>query len=264
MRKRRLRTIVAPFTVAAPAGARIRDRLRVTAEEAAVLRLVGDHLGHQQRADLAERVSLGKVKAKDNQRAGRKKKLTALSSSRWAGTMTRASEDQYQLSVRVLFDERAGLRRAIHAITKRLAAPCGQRAGTVRGYPGQAERWQKQRRLQVLTARLAAVETRIETGRPSIVVGGRRLAKVRHNLDKAQLTEGQWRQRWDAERRFLTADGESGAPHGNYTITADPGTGEVSMVLPTPLRYLANAPEAGTSSRAPWASLTGGRNGRTG
>ncbi|WP_315894467.1 hypothetical protein [Streptomyces sp. P9(2023)] len=207
-----------------------------------MLRQVGEHLGHYQRADLAERVALGRVKVKDNQRAARKKTLTAVSSSRWAGAMTRAGEDQYQLSLRCLFDERASLRRAVRAIERRLAVPCGQRKGKTRGYPDQAERAQKQRRLQVLESRLVDVEDRIENGRPAIVVGGRHLAKIRHNLDKAGLTETEWRQRWEAERLFLTADGESGAPHGNYTITVHPETGEVAIVLPEPLRHLANAP----------------------
>ncbi|MCC3770764.1 hypothetical protein K6I34_003457 [Streptomyces sp. UNOC14_S4] len=206
------------------------------------MRLVGEHLGHHQRADLAERVALGRVKVKENRRAERKKKLTAVSSSRWAGAMTRASEDQYQLSLRCLYDERASLRRAVRTIARRLAVPCGQRKGKTRGYPDQRERWAKQRRLAVLKTRLAAVEQRIETGRPGIVVGGRRLAKTRHNLGKARLTEAEWHARWEAARLFLTADGESGAPHGNYTITVDPASGEVSIVLPEPLRHLANAP----------------------
>lgn len=96
--------------------------------------------------------------------------------------------------------------------------------------------------MQVLTARLAGVEQRIEDGRPSIVLGGRRLAKTRHQLVAAGLSEAEWRERWDAERMFLTADGESGAPYGNYTITVDPADGSVTLVLPEPLRHLANAP----------------------
>lgn len=112
----------------------------------------------------------------------------------------------------------------------------------MRGYANQDERFQKQRRLQVLKVRLAAVEARLASGRPSIVAGGRRLAKVRHHLADTRLTENQWRERWEAERLFITADGESGAPHGNYTITVDPADGSVSIVLPEPLRHLANAP----------------------
>ncbi|MGW7674498.1 hypothetical protein ACWGJX_46910 [Streptomyces sp. NPDC054775] len=113
-----------------------------------VLRLVGAHLGHHQRADLARRVEIGKVGVKDNQRAEWKRSLTKVSSSRMAGVMTRASEDQYQLSVRCLYDEASLLRRAIRTITRRLAVPCGEKKGKVRGYRDQAERFQKQRRLQ--------------------------------------------------------------------------------------------------------------------
>ncbi|MER7787671.1 hypothetical protein [Streptomyces sp. NPDC097640] len=237
-----LRTIAPSFTVSAPSGARIRDRLRIDVGDEKALTLVGQHLGRHQRADLAERVAIGLVPVKEARRAERKKKLTGVSSSRWAGAMTRVSEDQYQLSVRCLCDERTGLRRAIGKIARRLAVPCGQRRGRVRGYQDRGERFQKQRRLQALQARLAVVERRIAGGRPSVVVGGRRLAKLRHHLDQARLTAGEWRGRWDAARLFLTADGESGAPHGNYTITVDPADGSVRIVLPEPLRHLANAP----------------------
>ncbi|MCX5607432.1 MULTISPECIES: hypothetical protein [unclassified Streptomyces] len=192
--------------------------------------------------DLAERIRIGRVAVKNNRRAERKRALTKVSSSRWAGAITRTSEDQFQLGLRCLFDERAFLRRAIAKICKRVAVPCGQRVGGVRGYRDRAERAQKQYRLRVITARLAEVEARIEAGRPAIVVGGRRLAKTRHNLADAQLTEGEWRERWEAARMFLTADGESGAPYGNYTISVDPADGTITIVLPEPLRHLANAP----------------------
>lgn len=204
--------------------------------------MVGEHLGRCARADLAERVRIGRVPVKENRRAERKRVLTRVSSSRWAGAMTRMSEDQYQLSVRCLFDEQTSLRRAIAKIGQRLALPCGRRVGGLRGYPSRAERAQKQCRLRALTARLAEVERRIEAGRPAIVIGGRRLAKIRHSLADAGLTEAQWRDRWDAQRMFLTADGESGAPYGNYTIAVDPAKGTVVIVLPEPLRHLANAP----------------------
>ncbi|WP_308310895.1 hypothetical protein [Streptomyces sp. GbtcB6] len=242
-RKRELRVLAAPFTVAAPSGARIRDRLKgLTAADVKVLRLVGEHLGRHQRADLAVRVRTGNVPVQQTGRAGRKKQLTAVSSSRWAGAMTRASEDQYQLSMRCLIDERAGLRRRIRTIGQRLGVTCGQRHGGVRGYADRAERWQKQRHLSKLQARLAVVEKQIDQERPSITAGGSRLARARHHLADAGLTEVDWRKRWDAARLFLTADGESGAPHGNYTITVDAEDGSVTLVLPEPLRYLANAP----------------------
>ncbi|MHC0432121.1 hypothetical protein ACX6XY_18310 [Streptomyces sp. O3] len=72
---------------------------------------------------------------------------------------------------------------------------------------------------------------------------GTRLRRPGRTLpEAAPFTEEQWRRRWDARRLFLTADGESGAPYGNYTITVDPDSGAVSIVLPEPLRHLANAP----------------------
>lgn len=242
-RKRKVRVIAAPFTVAAPAGARIRDRLKgLSTADVKVLTLVGEHLGHHQRADLAARVRIGNVPAGDTERARRKKQLTAVSSSRWAGAMTRASEDQYQLSMRCLRDEQAGLRRRIRRIEQRRAVPCGQKHGRVRGYADPDERYQKQRHLGRLTARLAVVEERIADGRPAVVVGGRRLAKSRHHLAEAGLDLRDWQRRWQAARLFLTADGESGAPWGNYTITVHPESGEVTLVLPQPLRHLANVP----------------------
>ncbi len=60
-------------------------------------------------------------------------------------------------------------------------------------------------------------------------------------LKAAQLTEAAWRQRWEAERWFLAADGESGKRFGNETIRVTP-EGEVSIKLPAPLAHLANAP----------------------
>src|SRR5262249_44616144 len=127
-RRRGVPAPAAPFIVPAPAGARIRDRLRLTPADREVVILAGELLGHQQRADLAERVRIGDVPAAGTQRAARKKRLTGVSSSRWAGAMTRTSEDQYRLAMRCLHDERAGLRRAVRKIQQRLAAPCGRRA----------------------------------------------------------------------------------------------------------------------------------------
>lgn len=73
-----------------------------------------------------------------------------------------------------------------------------------------------------------------------MVRGGKRLANTRHHLSEAQLTEEQWRARWEAERWFLAADGESGKRFGNETIRVTPD-GEVSIKLPVPLAHLANS-----------------------
>jgi hypothetical protein len=234
-----MRSITAPFVVTPPAGARVQTRLRPSQDDAAVLRIVGEYLGRLAGSDLARRCAMG---VGTDGRAGRKRALTAASSSRWAGAITRTSNDQWQREYRNLLDARSGLRRAIRGIRRRLAVPVGGRCGRTRGYATGQERWAKQQRLQHLHARLTRVERRIRQGRVRVVRGGRRLAKVRHHLEDARLTERQWRQRWAAERLFLTADGEADKPLGNETIRVDPEAGWLELKLPAPLTQLANAP----------------------
>ncbi|MEU4159229.1 hypothetical protein [Actinoplanes sp. NPDC026670] len=240
-RRRALRVLAAPFVAAPPAGARIRTRLRPDRAEAVMLRLVGEFLGGLYRADLAARVRLGNVSAKDTQRTVRKRELTAVTTSRWAGTITRTAENQYQLGMRALKADVTGLTRAVTVLDARIAAPVGGRAGRVPGYGSHRERAAKQQRRHILAARLATAQTRVDVGRPAIVVGGRRLMTTRHHLAAAGLTPDTWRQRWDAARIFLTADGETGAPHGNYTISVSPD-GTVAIALPARFKHLANAP----------------------
>jgi hypothetical protein len=95
-----LRPVAAPFVAAPPGGARVRARLRVPPGDEAVLRAVGAHLGSLAGRDLAARCGEGRLDAKGKavSRAGRKRALTAASSSRWAGAITRTSEDQVRLA----------------------------------------------------------------------------------------------------------------------------------------------------------------------
>jgi hypothetical protein len=95
-----LREIAAPFVAAVPAGARVRARLRVSPEDEAVLRAAGRHLGMLAGRDLAARCAEGRLDARGQaaSRARRKRALTGESSSRWAGPITRTSEDQYRLT----------------------------------------------------------------------------------------------------------------------------------------------------------------------
>jgi hypothetical protein len=236
-----MRPIAAPFVVAAPVGARIRSRLRVDAADERLLRVVGEHLGRLAGSDLAARCRLGRG---DDQRADRKRMLTAAASSRWAGAITRTSGDQWERALANLLDARIGLRRAAKRIQSRLRVAVGQRQGKVRGYATQAERFNKQRRLQHLQAELAKVEARIAAGRVSVCRGGRRLAKLRHALgrDQVMVTEAQWRARWETARLFLTADGEADKRWGNETIRIHPDQGWLELRLPTPLAHLSNTP----------------------
>src|SRR6266542_4372125 len=90
---RLMRPIVAPFVVAPPSGARIRTRLRVDPADDLVLRTVGAYLGQLAGQDLAVRCRLG---LGEDARTERKRALTVASSSRWAGVITRTSNDQWQ------------------------------------------------------------------------------------------------------------------------------------------------------------------------
>jgi hypothetical protein len=240
----RLREIAAPFVVAAPAGARVRTRLRVTPEDAVVLRAAGMHLGSLASADLAARCAEGRLdgKGKAASRAERKRALTAHSSSRWAGAITRSSEDQQGLAERNLQAGVAGLRVRVRTIEARLAVPAGGRRGRIRGYATQAERHGRQQRLQVLRVRLAKAERQLDAGRVSVCRGGRDLLRKRNSLAAAGTAAARWRQRWDAARMFLTADGEAGKRLGNETIRWDPGGRWLELKLPAPLSHLANSP----------------------
>src|SRR5437868_3019325 len=95
-----LRPIADPFVAAAPAGVRVRTRLRVSAQDEAVLRAAGRHLGSLAGRDLAARCGEGRLDGQGRaaSRAARKRALTAASSSRWAGAITRTSEDAYRLA----------------------------------------------------------------------------------------------------------------------------------------------------------------------
>ena len=64
----------------------------------------------------------------------------------------------------------------MNRIRRRLGLATGAGRGRTRGYATRAERFEKQRRLQVLEA-AAEAERRIADGRVSVCRGGRRLAE---------------------------------------------------------------------------------------
>ncbi|MFF4589130.1 IS200/IS605 family accessory protein TnpB-related protein [Streptomyces sp. NPDC001388] len=237
-----LRPIAAPFVVLGPSGVAVRTRLKdLTPEDEKVLRLVGAHLGSLASKDLKARCMDGLGHSADSW-AARKRDLTAQSSSRWAGSITKATHDQWALARRGQAAHVQSLEAAVTTIRHRLSLPVRHK-GTKRapgGYRCAREWFNKARRLHVLEDRLEQVRADRETGRVHVVRGGRRLLGTRHHLDTAQLTEAEWRERWEAGRWFLQADGESGKRFGNETIRITP-EGEVSVRLPAPLAGLANA-----------------------
>ncbi len=182
------------------------------------------------------------ARGKAASRARRKRALTGESSSRWAGAITRTSEDQHRLARQNLRAEAASLRARVTRMEERLAAPVGGQAGKTRGYETPAERHAKSIRCRGLRARLTRVERRLAAGSVAVTRGGKALLRKRANLSAAGLTEQEWRAQWEAARMFLTADGDKDAPWGNYTITWHPEEGWLEVCLPAPLARLANRP----------------------
>ncbi|MFE1409350.1 IS200/IS605 family accessory protein TnpB-related protein [Streptomyces sp. NPDC058746] len=220
----------------------VRDRLKeLTPGDEEVLRLVGAHMSALASRDLKARCADG-LEHSAQSWAMRKRELTSVSSSRWAGAVTKATHDQWALARRGQAAHIQSLEAGVKTVEYRLSLPVGAK-GSKRGpggYRSRAEWFAKSRRLCVLEDRLAAVRGDREAGRVRVVRGGKRLLNTRHNLTEAQLTEAEWRERWEAERWFLTADGESGKRWGNETIRVT-DSGEVSIRLPVPLAHLANA-----------------------
>jgi hypothetical protein len=105
-----LRKVAAPFVVPGPEGVAIRDRLRVSPTDAAVLREVGVFLGSLASGDLAARSRQGTAHDAAGW-AARKRELTGSSSARWAGSITKATHDQWALARRGQAAEMAWLGR---------------------------------------------------------------------------------------------------------------------------------------------------------
>lgn len=241
----RIRGIAPPFVVAPPRGARVRTRLRVCDSDTAVLWELGSYLGALANADLAQRCSEGihvDSQVGKQSRRLRKQKLTAGSTSRWAGAITRTSNDTWNLAWRNLEAQRSSLRARVKKIASRLALPVGQGRGRTRGYATQAERFESQRRLQVLRSRLDEVEARLAEGRVSVTRGGKALWCKTNRLDQAGMSQARWRREWEAQRLFICADGEADKTWGNETIRWHPVEGWVEIRLPDHLAHLANRP----------------------
>jgi hypothetical protein len=239
-----LRPLAGAFVATAPAGARVRTRLRVSGQDEAVLRAAGTHLGSLAGHDLAARCAQGRLDAKGQavSRAARKRALTAESSSRWAGAITRTGEDQVRLAGQNMRAGKASLQARIRRIQARLPVPAGGKAGQVRGYATPAGRHARTVRLHTLKARLARVDRQLEAAAVPVVRGGKTLLRKRGDLAAAGLTGERWRVEWESARLFLTADGEKDKAWGNETIRWHPGGGWLEVRLPAPLAHLANRP----------------------
>lgn len=95
-----LRSIATSFVASGSSGVAVRTRLKeLTPDDEKVLRLVGAHLGSLASKDLKTRCR-DTLEHSAETWAVRKRELTPLSSSRWAGSITKATHDQWALARR--------------------------------------------------------------------------------------------------------------------------------------------------------------------
>jgi hypothetical protein len=137
--RRQLRTIDPPFVALGPCGVAIRDRLKnLTPGDEMVLRVVGRHLGSLASRDLMRRCVGGLAHSADTW-AARKRDLTGQSSSRWAGSITKASHDQWALARRGQLAHIHNLEAGVRMLMHRLSQPLGDK-GTKRAPGGYRSR----------------------------------------------------------------------------------------------------------------------------
>ena len=194
-----LRPVAVPFVAAAPGGARVRARLRLSPGDEAVLRAVGAHLGSLAGKDLAARCAEGRLDARGRarSRAARKRALTAEVVIAVGGgdhPHQRGPGGAWLNGTCVL--RRASLQARVRRIEARLAIPAGGRSGRTRGYATPSERHGKVLRLHALKARLARVERQLEAGtvtggagRPGAAAQARRTSP-RRGLDRGPVAGG--------------------------------------------------------------------------
>jgi len=179
-----LRELAASFVVPGPSGVAVRTRLKqLTLADEKVLALVGAHLGSLASRDVKVRCAEGLEHSADTW-AARKRALTAVSSSRWAGSLTKATHDQWALARRGQLAHIQSLEARIHTIRHRLSLPVGAKGSKKApgGYRSRREWHAKSRRLHVLQDRLERARADREAGTVHVVRGGKRLARTRHQL----------------------------------------------------------------------------------
>ena len=252
-KRKPFRKINDSFLVATASGVSTKTSLHLSAQDRLVLEAVGAYLTKLANQDL--------VRAVDRviDWPTRKQQLTPYCSSRWAGSMTRTNNDLVKLAKANQFRYLQDLKAAIKHLDQRLARSIYNpqlpisatnfkaltKAGKVdqiQGYTSPFERFQKQQRRIILTAKLAQTESDYDQGLVSVCRGGKDLLKNRNNLDAlgSQYTYESWYQTWVAQRRFLTANGEAGKNYGNETIRVNPLDGTLTLDLPPSLESLAN------------------------
>ncbi len=197
----------------------------------------------------------------------RKQDLTPECSSRWAGWITKSSNNAYVLAQRNQARTLADKNKAIAVLSAKLALPvrsaaerkdllekereaakaeCRRGQHLSFGYRSTSEHAMKRRRLEHLRTEARALEADIASGRVHVTRGGKALLRNRLHLDEAGITEDEWQQRWRAKRWSFGANGEARKQYGNETIRVSPD-GTLEMDLPPALAHMANVTTRGVT-----------------
>ena len=241
-----VRRLAAPFVAMPPAGTSTEARLAVTDAEDALLWNVYRFGGSVRAADLMLLVQLRALEASDKPdaeakkalAAARKRNLTPCWSSRMGGAICRRNNAEWDLALRNLEAHRDGLASQIAETAARLDCPVGH----ADGYGTESAAAMKRRRLECLQRKLDRADSESASRRLRICLGGKDLARKRHNLDAAGLTEAEWRLRWEAQRGWFACNGTKGETWGNQTFHVNPHTKIAELLLPEHLRHLSNTP----------------------
>ena len=265
MSKRRTRHPIHGTTQAPCAPTmRIRTRLRYSLADMVVLVALAEHFEALVGRDLAARCRAGSTHTKTTW-ATRKRRITSECSSRWAGWVTKSSNDAYSLAVRNQRRALTDKEKATLVIAKKLALPVhtkaerksliaaeAERAKAASrkprrldfGYRSSHEHAMKRRRLSQLDLEIAGLRCDIAAGAVHITRGGKNLLRNRLHLKDAVIGQDEWRARWHAKRWGFGANGEAGKHYGNETIRVSPD-GVVEVDLPQVLASLANVTARG-------------------
>ena len=245
-----VRQLAASFVAVPPSGTSTQTRLEVTEDEDAVLWELYRFGGRLRASDLRLLVELNAAGADTDPEtrktltASRKRNMTPQWSSRVAGAVYRDNDELWALAKRNLVAHIDTLNERIAAIGERLEIPVGTRGG----YRNQRTAQAKRQRMQAAVHKRYTAQAKLDANRPSICLGGKDLARKRHNLRDADMTLEEWRLRHDAGRGWLAVNGTTGEVLGNQTLRVDPDNGIFELLLPPELAHLSDT----AGSRPSW------------
>ena len=237
-----VRQLDASFVAAPPSGTSAQTRLEVTDADDAALWEMYRFGGRLRASDLRMLVETNAAGADADERralaAARKRNMTPRWSSRVAGAAYRDNDELWALAMRNLQAHIDTLDERIAAISERLGVPVGDKGG----YRNQRIADAKRYRLECAHRKRDKAQASLDANRPSICLGGKDLARLRHNLAETGLATDEWRLRHDAARGWLAVNGTSGEVLGNQTVRVDPDNGVLEILLPVHLAHLSNTP----------------------